>query len=158
LPMYRILPPEAGLFQRQFQPEGPDIVVATRSVLGTMGLLSKGIDVPEKHLKEGLVAPPPLEADGTPFDWTQVTSGMFHVCVAKCKPKHAFVAVKYRGFWFYIADDDRESKSTFNLVLEMFNVQITQGIGAQQPILTVPVGAGSGSSGGGGGGGGKRGG
>ena len=157
LPMYRILPPDAGLFQRALQPEGCDIVMATRSVLATLGYLSKGIDVPDKHIQEGLVGPGPLDADGVPFDWTQVTQGLFHVCVSKLKPKHFFVAVKYRGFWFYIPDDDRETKSTFNLVLEMFNVQITQGI-AQSPIITIPVGAGSGSSGGGGGGGGKKGG
>jgi hypothetical protein len=157
LAMYRILPPDAGLVQRSMQPEGGDMVMLTRSVLATLGYLSKGIDIPEKHIKEGLVAVP-LDADGLPFDWTQVTQGLFHVCVSKVKPKHAFVAIKYRGFWYYIPDDDRESKSTFDLVLEAFNVQITQGI-AQTPILTVPVGASSGSSGGGGGGGGgKRGG
>jgi hypothetical protein len=157
LAMYRLMPPEAGLFRRQFEPQGSDLVVSTRSVLQTMSLLAKGVEVPEKHFKEGLVPPPPLDTDGMPFDWTQVTQGLFHVCVSKTRPKHAFVAIKHRGYWFYIPDNDWESKSTFDLVLEMHNVQITPGCGGT-PILTGPVGASSGSGGGGGGGGGKKGG
>jgi hypothetical protein len=150
-PSYRFMPADAGMFKRQFEAQGTDIVVSTRSILSTMGLLSKGIDIPEKHIKEGLIFVP-VDASGAPFDWTQTTKGIFHVCVQKTKPKHAFVMVKYRSFWYFIPDDDRESKSTFDLILELFNVQITPG--TQGPIITVPVGAGSG---GGGGGGGKKG-
>jgi hypothetical protein len=140
---YRLLPADLGQFKRQFAGPGSDIVVGTRSVLGMMVYISKGVVVPEQHFNDGIV-PVTKDPAGAAFDWTQVTDGLFRVCVQKTRPKHAFVAVKYRGYWFYIADGDGSSKSTFDLVLEAHNVQITQGL-ANQPILTVPVGAGSGS-------------
>ena len=79
-----------------------------------------------------------------------VTEGVFRVCVSKHRPKHDFVSVKYRGYWFYIADDDLSSKFTFNLILEMHNVWITKGM-TTAPLLTAPVsgsGAGRGKGGG----------
>jgi hypothetical protein len=132
---YRLLPADKAQLNTHFDTD-KDIFVGTRSVLGSMLYLSKGIDIPSEHYKEGLVAPPPTGEDGQPFDWPMLTEGLFRVQVSKCKPKNAFVAVKYRGFWFYIADDDLASKSTFALLLEMFDVQIAPGV-ATAPILTL---------------------
>ena len=42
------------------------------------------------------------------------------------RPANAFVAVPYRGAWFYIADNDLESKSTFMLLTQLFNLQAGQ--------------------------------
>ena len=44
--------------------------------------------------------------DGRPFDWTQVTAGQFFVHSQKHRPRGAEVAVQYRGYWFYIPQDD----------------------------------------------------
>jgi hypothetical protein len=65
---------------------------------------------------------------------------MFMVrCNKNKKPENAFVAVPYRGAWFYIADDDLNSKSTFMLLTQLFNLQSgqTEDVG---PTLTIPVG------------------
>jgi hypothetical protein len=133
---YRFVPNYGGQIKRNLDGAGDEIIVGTRSVLGAMLYLSRGVSVPEKHYKQGLVVAPTDQA-GQPFDWSQMTDGLFRVCVQKIRPAHAFVSVKYRGYWFYISDDDRSSKSTFNLMLEMHNVQITQGLTA--PVLTIPV-------------------
>ena len=98
----------------------------------------------------------PKDEAGRAFDWSWVTDGVFHVCVSKFRPHHAFVATQYRGYWYYIADSDLTSKSTFDLVLEMHNVQITKGM-TTAPLLTLPVGGGGGGGVGVGGGGGRGG-
>jgi hypothetical protein len=149
---YRLLPADGCLRKLQLAHPGTDIEVGTRSTLSAMLYLSRGIDVPEEHYKQGLVAVPTDES-GNPADTAEVTEGIFHVLVQKKKPKHSFVAVKYRGYWFYIADNDLSSKSSFDLILETFNVQITRGQ-VTSPVLTLPVGAGAGASGRRGGGGG----
>jgi hypothetical protein len=50
----------------------------------------------------------------------------------------AFVAIPYRGNWFYLADNDLDSKSTFMLLMQLFRLQAgsAKSIG---PTLTIPV-------------------
>ncbi len=124
-----------GNLERVLQGPGLDVVVGTRSVFGALVYLSKGIEVPPEHIEAGLVRQP-TDENGQPFDWPQLTQGLFRVHVQKKKPKHAFVAVQYRDYWFYIADDDLSSKSSFGLLLEMFDVQIAPGV-ATAPIVTI---------------------
>ena len=50
------------------------IYVYMRSVLQIMTFLSKGVCVPEDHVRFGL-APMTLDEAGQPVDWTQVTAG-----------------------------------------------------------------------------------
>ena len=49
-----------------------------------------------------------------------MTDGLFtvHACRGHKPPPTAYVAVKYRGYWYYIDDRDQESKATFALVLQ----------------------------------------
>ncbi|UCG16782.1 MAG: hypothetical protein JSV19_01855 [Phycisphaerales bacterium] len=49
------------------------------------------------------------------------------------------VAVRYRGYWFYIDDTDLHSKSTFALLRQLFSLPAGQFKGAA-PVLTLPVG------------------
>jgi len=56
---------------------------------------------------------------------------------AAFRPHHAAVAVQHRGYWFYVDETDLDSKSTFNLLLELFNLEIRAGGGAQIPLLTI---------------------
>jgi hypothetical protein len=65
----------------------------------------------------------------------------------KTKPKHAFVATKYRGWWFYIDDDDLTSKSTFALVITVYGLELAGGV-VPGPVLAIPVGGSRGGSGG----------
>jgi hypothetical protein len=82
-----------------------------------------------------------VSADGEPVDRREITRGLFEVHVAPglWPPKNAYVAVHYRGYWFYIDDADEESKSTFALVLQLSRLDF----GHQHqtgPLLTLPVG------------------
>jgi len=55
------------------------------------------------------------------------------------RPEKAYVAVPYRGSWFYIADDDRNSKATFGLLNLLFSLQSATSKG-KSPLLTLPIG------------------
>jgi hypothetical protein len=122
-------------------PEGhTKIDLFPRSVLQVTYYLAHGVIVPPEHVLEGLVTTA-MEPDGRPFDWQQVTEGLFtvHSVKQKCRPKQAAVAVKYRDHWFYIDDRDQPSKVSFSLVLAMTRVNLL-GVRKGGPMLTLPVG------------------
>jgi hypothetical protein len=115
-----------------------------RSTVQALFYMSHGVSVPPEHLAEG-VAQSTVGPDGRPFDWRQVTAGLFSVCSVKQhhRPEGAYVAVPYRGYWFYIDDRDHASKATFNLMLQLTRLDLA-GAPTQarqgSPILTLPVG------------------
>jgi hypothetical protein len=109
-----------------------------RSVLQIMTFLSKGVCVPDEHVRSGN-APMTPGPDGQPYDWTRVTAGNFVVHAQKHRPKAAEVAVPYRGYWFYIAANDVKSRATLAVLEVLFALQESDGksIG---PLLTLPLG------------------
>ncbi|KHE91857.1 MAG: hypothetical protein K8F52_09915 [Candidatus Scalindua rubra] len=111
-----------------------------RSIISVLFYLSQNIDIPEEHKKAGLITVTKTQ-DGEEFNWSETPGGMlFKVMSSKQKPGNAFVSVYYRGAWFYIADNDLRSKSTFLLLKQLFSLQSGQRqyIG---PSLTLPVGS-----------------
>ena len=146
---------ESGQLKKRDIP-GPDLVISTRSVLGMMLLASRAVDIPRKHLEEGLVRDP-VDAQGQSFDWTRVLGDMLHVQVQKIKPAHAFVSTHYRGYWFYIDDADLSSKSTFALIQLVTGLELAGGV-VPGPVISVSTGGGTSVTPGSGGGGGKGGG
>ena len=119
-------------------PQEPSDTLAlnVRSGYQVLAFLSKGVDVPEKHLRHG-TACTFKGPDGRPFDARQITRGLFRVCVQKHRPLRSEVAVPYRGHWFYIAEDDVQSRSTLNLVKLAIDIQSQSG--AAGPVLTLPL-------------------
>ncbi|MFZ5446127.1 MAG: hypothetical protein ACOZQL_39435 [Myxococcota bacterium] len=109
-----------------------------RSVLGAMFFLSQAVEVPPEHEKAGLVTVT-KSTDGGRFDWQKVLDGIFRVQWSATEPKAAAVKVKHRGTWFFVADDDLESKSTFMLLIQLFNMQAGRGA-LPVPLLTIPAG------------------
>jgi hypothetical protein len=120
-------------------PLGDDhIVLNTRSVLQMMTFLSKGVVIPEEHVRCGM-APVTRNVDGSAYDWTRVTAGLFRVCSSRRKPDKAEVAVPYRGYWFYIPLEDSVSRSTLAVLELLFSLQQTEEA-SSGPLLTLPVG------------------
>lgn len=111
--------------------------IRLRSVQSAMFYLSNGIEVPLSHVNGGLVTTTHY-VDGTPFDWNQVLGGLFRVRCCKDRPIGAFIAIPYRGYWFYIADGDLTSKSTFMLLSNVFSLQAGD-MKTIAPTLTLPV-------------------
>ena len=113
----------------EFQsPLRDDIVVSTRSLLEVMFYLSHGIEVPIEHESQGLVTLT-VDENGAPFDWSEMFHDLFTVQACPRCPDHAAVAVKYRGYWFYIDERDQTSLSTFSLLVELFGIEVQAGGG-----------------------------
>ena len=121
------------------KPLGDDtIYLNMRSVLQIMTFLSKGVCVPQEHVQAG-IAPVTPGPDGRPFDWTDVTAGNFFVRSQKHRPRDSEVAVPYRGYWFYIASNDVNSRAMLAILEILFSLQESDGKTAG-PLLTLPVG------------------
>lgn len=118
-------------------PEPTDtIAVNVRSGYQVMSFLAKGVDVPAAHVRQGSVhmfkGP-----DGRPFDARQLTRGLFHVCVQKHRPLRSDVAVRHRGHWFYIAEDDEQSRAMLNFL--KLSIDVNSQSGSAGPVLTLPL-------------------
>ena len=117
---------------------GDTISIRTRSLMSIFFYLSQHVDAPKSHQEEGLVTVTRNE-DGSPFDWGSTPAGrLFHVRASADRPKKAFLAIPYRDHWFYLADNDLESKSTFMLLMQLFRLE-AGAAKAASPMLTIPV-------------------
>ncbi len=108
-----------------------------RSVLSALYYLSAAVDAPREHEKLGLVTVT-RNSDGTRFEWSDVFHGLFHVRTSESSPSLAFTKTYYRGHWFYIADDDLDTKTTFQLIAHLVSMQA--GSTAMSPVLTLSAG------------------
>jgi hypothetical protein len=108
-----------------------------RSVLQMMIYLSKGVCVPAEHVANG-VAPTTPGPDGRPYDWTRVTSGAFFVGCQKHRPRDAEVAVHYRGYWFFIPQNDVNSRAVLAILEVLYSLQDSD-VKPTGPVLTLPV-------------------
>jgi hypothetical protein len=115
-----------------------EVGLRCRSLLGVLYYLSASVEVPPPDLQSGLVTVT-LDDAGQPFDWSQVTGKVMTIHSQEGRPENAYVAVPYRDWWFYIADDDQSSKATFSLLNILFSLQSATGKG-KSPLLTLPVG------------------
>lgn len=113
-----------------------ELHISTRSVEEILHFLCHGISVPPKHVEKGLIAHP-CEAS---VHCSDPPSDLLRVHWSTWRPHHAAVAIRYRGYWFYIDDADAASKETFELLLELYNLEIRGGGAATLPMLTLPIG------------------
>jgi hypothetical protein len=119
-----------------------EVRAVPRSTAQVLFYLSNGVEVPAEHITCGLVHPT-VAADGVVCDDREITRGLFEVrvCRGKKPPPTAYVAVPYRGYWYYIDDRDVTTKATFLLVLELSRLDFAHRIpGSGGPVLTLPAG------------------
>ncbi len=115
------------------------IGILPRSILSCMYYLSNSVDVPAADIRNGVVPRTKSDEEGEYFDWAQVIGTLMKVCCSPLEPTKAYVAVKYRGYWFYIDDTDLISKKTFVLLLQLYSLQ-SQEAKNVGPVLTLPLG------------------
>jgi len=120
------------------QPEDDRVTLRMRSVLSAMFYLSQAVDVPAQHEALGLVTVT-RNPDGSRFDWHSALNDLFHVHTSASDPGQASVKIAYRGQWFWIDDADLESKTTFQLLVQLFSMQASHK-DQLVPMLTLPVG------------------
>jgi hypothetical protein len=135
LPQYELVA-AAGVPDPLLQPRplATQLRYAPRSTAQVYAYLANGVEVPPEHFRCGLVQPA-----GAPDD-REATRGLFEVRVSKgCRaPKSAYVATRYRGYWYYIDDGDAASKATLAEVLLLTRLDFGKHrLGG--PLLTLPV-------------------
>jgi hypothetical protein len=111
-----------------------EIDMKTRSMLEIMLEFAATVQVPEADVAEGKAGPGavssrPAEALGGP---------PMRILVGDLAPKDASVAVQYNNRWFWIADTDIQSKTTFGIVMLLFSISET-GIKGGAPVVTIPA-------------------
>lgn len=117
------------------------IALIPRSLLASMYYVSQGVEVPTRDEKSGRVTVT-RDAGGDAFDWTRVTGKLMRVRHSKRAPPEAYIAVQYRGQWFWIDDADLDSKSTFSFLSQVLELQSSD-VKTVGPLLTLPVAAGT---------------
>ncbi len=83
-------------------------------MLSIYSYLSKGVVVPESQKR---FAPSPYLSNGKYFDWHHVVSGLIRVESSKKYPSNSYISIYYRKHYFYIRDDDDNSKEALNLLI-----------------------------------------
>ncbi len=124
------------------QPIGQDgyteIVLTTRSLTGVMFYLSQSVESPPEHVRDGLVTQTATRS-GDPFDWSMAVGHLLTIHASKLPPMTGELSVRKGSYWFYIRDDDLNSKSTFLLMKQLFSLRAGSARGST-PLLTLPVG------------------
>ena len=108
------------------------IGISTRSTADLIEILRAAIEIPQEHNRPGLtINYPPMGLAGKDI----------LIRSSKDKPKTASLAVKYRGYWFYIEETDQPTKLFFRSVRLFWSVSIASSADPRTsaPVLTIPV-------------------
>jgi hypothetical protein len=108
-----------------------EVAMLTRSMMEIMLQLGFGIDLPAAHAASGRALPGQWQAgdvQGRP---------LVRIRSAADEPADAYASVRYKGYWYWIDDDDIESKRTFTFLMILFSLAET-GQSSAAPVVTVP--------------------
>jgi hypothetical protein len=110
------------------------IAILSRSILEILIDLSSFIAVPEAHVADHRVTPT-AELEVGP---SGPIRPLIRIESAPERPADAFLAVPYRGYWFWIDDRDMGSKRLFTFLMFIFTLVETGGKEGA-PVLTIPT-------------------
>jgi hypothetical protein len=130
------LDPDAPEIRLAFGATGVDnkeVALLTRSILQQMTIMASQVDVPPEDVAQGRAS----------AGWETVTNAaslprLVRIRSSKTEPKDAFVAIPYRGNWFWIDDRDLKSKRTFSFMMLLFTLADT-GKEEPLPLITIPA-------------------
>jgi hypothetical protein len=110
----------------------PELNVQTRSVHDLIEIAASSVQIPPEHAAlgiadAGLAGPSPFSDD------LRIQSSSSYPSTA------VLVAVRHRGYWFYILADDGPSKLTFRLLQTLLGMRLVEGTPQTTPTLTIPV-------------------
>ncbi len=111
-----------------------EIAMLSRSILDVLIELASYIDVPAEHVAEKRVnATMPTENhEGKPLP------PFLRIHSSRGKPDDAFIAIPYRGQWFWLDDRDMFSKRMFTFLMFIFTL-VETGDKAAAPVVTIPT-------------------
>jgi hypothetical protein len=111
-----------------------------RSTSQVLYYLANGVEVPPEHVACGYVKPI-RDPTGNIVDPGVITRDLFavHVSQGHKPPPNAYVAIRYRGCWYYVDDRDQSTKATITLMLQLNRLDFANEQPAA-PFLTLPIG------------------
>jgi len=110
--------------------ENGELGIGTRSLWQVLAAMSMGIIIPEEHKQKNIV--PPLMEIGAE------ENALLHVMSGDNEPKEAYVSVEFKNKWFWILDDDWNSKRTFSSILFLFTLADSSS-SENLPTITIPT-------------------
>jgi len=123
----------ATVFSVQYglQPkDSSTIVFGTRSIQDIMAFASMDVDVPKELESVAL---------SRTVGWSDRDGyRLLHIKSSSNQPSNIAVAIPYHGYWFYIEDDDLQSKATFLLMQVLMGMQ-SGATSTGAPVLTIPI-------------------
>jgi hypothetical protein len=119
---------------RHPMPPSRALLITPRSTAQVYLYLANGVEIPPEHASAGEVCPC--------LGGMAATAGLLaiHTAATHKPPPGAYLAVKYRGWWYYIDDQDAASKSTFALMLQLTRLDLRRRPPGGGPVLTLPAG------------------
>jgi hypothetical protein len=130
------LPPDQQKFVLTYSPmrgAQDELAVNSRSMLQIMQAFASYLDVPEAHLKDSSAWPSPEHAPAAESRLQRV-----RIHSGKDKPAAAFAAVRYRDYWFWVDNGDRQTKRALTVVMFFFTLAETGGPD-KLPLITIPA-------------------
>ena len=110
-----------------------EINMKTRSMLEIMLEYAAAVQVPETDVAGGRAGPGAVAMQQASWGGPPM-----RVLAGDAAPKDAYVAVSYEGQWYWIANTDIQSKTTFAIVMLLFSIAET-GIKGSAPVVTIPA-------------------
>ena len=110
-------------------PRTDSLDLETPSALEVIEAAAEGVAVPDSHLSDGLARP----VAAAPRKLIAIRS-------SEGEPHDALVAVKLKGWWFFVDGHDAPSKQAFMILRTLIGMRLDEGTpGAGVPVLTVPA-------------------
>jgi hypothetical protein len=70
--------------------------------------------------------------------WGEGGSGLLRINTTSHEPKNAAVSIPYKNQWFYIEENDLQSKASFLLIQVLMGMQ-SGSSSSGAPVLTIPI-------------------
>jgi hypothetical protein len=112
-----------------------EIAILSRSNMQIMVEYAACIDVPDKDIAEGRVYAPDRETSPTDKRFPP----LIKVYNSVAEPDRPYVAVPYRGSWFWIDDRDIPSKAMFSFLMTLSSLTERGDSAQATPIISVPT-------------------
>ena len=107
------------------------VAISTRSTFDLIEILRAAIEIPQEHASAGLAIRYPKRG---------LAGENLCIYTSKEKPRQAAVAVKHRGYWFYIQESDMRTKLYYLMIRNLWSVSIAAASEQKAaPVLTIPV-------------------
>jgi hypothetical protein len=112
-------------------PASGQIAILTRPMLSILSQLAIQVDVPPADIATGKTTP---SVGNIGIEHRPVVI----VHAGSKAPSNAFVSIQYHQTWFWISDNDFDSKVAFSIVQIL--LALTQTTNASGAVITIPAG------------------